>query len=125
LQTCSSSFPDKIPFELGQGSKNIEYKPSLGGCGVDRIVEADEPDPTFKQIIGEFHQVLEAPSQPIEFPDNQNVTGSEPGQKIIEDWSTRVSAASDLFEYFLAFRGLKRILLKRKALILGADAGIP
>jgi hypothetical protein len=44
--------------ELGDGSEDLEEHPADGGGGVDALVEYDQVDAAFLELVGQFDQVL-------------------------------------------------------------------
>jgi hypothetical protein len=44
-QPSIGAFADEVAFELGQGGEDVEDELAAGGGGVDRLLEAAEPDP--------------------------------------------------------------------------------
>jgi hypothetical protein len=44
-QAGAGPFPDEVAFELGQSGKHVKDELAAGGGGVDRLLEAAEPDP--------------------------------------------------------------------------------
>jgi hypothetical protein len=45
-QSGAGPLPNKVAFELGQGGEDVEDELAAGGGGVDRLLEAAEPDAT-------------------------------------------------------------------------------
>ena len=43
-QPSGCAFADEVAFELGQGGEDVEDELAAGGGGVDRLLEAAEPD---------------------------------------------------------------------------------
>src|SRR5215216_1760712 len=56
-QPGGGSFADQVAFELGQGRKDVENELAAGGGGVDRLLEAVEPDPTLGEAGDGVDQV--------------------------------------------------------------------
>jgi hypothetical protein len=48
-QPSAGAFADQVAFELGQGGKDVEDELATGGGGVDRLLEAAEPDAALSQ----------------------------------------------------------------------------
>jgi hypothetical protein len=48
-QPGAGPFADKVAFELGQGGEDVEDELAAGGGGVDRLLQAPEPDPAIGQ----------------------------------------------------------------------------
>ena len=49
-QPSGRAFADEVAFELGQGREHMEHQLAAGGGGVDRLLEAPEPDPTVGKV---------------------------------------------------------------------------
>jgi hypothetical protein len=43
-QPSGGAFADEVAFELGQGGEDVEDELATGGGGVDRLLQAAEPD---------------------------------------------------------------------------------
>src|SRR5215218_728676 len=48
-QPSRRALADEVAFELGQGREHVEDELAAGGGGVDRLLEAAEPDPAVSQ----------------------------------------------------------------------------
>jgi hypothetical protein len=51
------AFADEVAFELGQGGEDVEDELAARGGGVDRLLEAAEPNPTLSQPSDGVDQV--------------------------------------------------------------------
>jgi hypothetical protein len=56
-QSGSGAFADEVAFELGQGREDVEDELAAGGGGVDRLLEAAEPNPTLGKLSNGVDQV--------------------------------------------------------------------
>jgi hypothetical protein len=69
------AFADEVAFELGQGGEHVEDELAAGGGGVDRLLEAPEPDAAVGQAGDDVDQVAQGAAEPIQLPDDQGVAG--------------------------------------------------
>jgi hypothetical protein len=58
-QPRGRAFADEVAFEFGQGREHVEDELAARGGGVDRLLEAAEPDPTLGQAGDGVDQVAE------------------------------------------------------------------
>ena len=58
-QPGAGPFADVVAFELGQGGKDMEDELAARGGGIDRFLEASEPDPALRQAGDGVDQVPE------------------------------------------------------------------
>jgi hypothetical protein len=56
-QPSSSALADEVTFELGQGREHVEDELAARGGGVDRLLEAAEPDAAIRQPSDSVDQV--------------------------------------------------------------------
>jgi hypothetical protein len=70
-------FADEVAFELGQGGEDMEDELAAGGGGVDRLLEAAEPDPAVGQAGDGVDQMAQRPAQAVELPDDQGIAGAQ------------------------------------------------
>jgi hypothetical protein len=84
-QARGRALADEVAFELGQGGEHMEDElAARGGGGVDRLLEAAEPDPTVGQAGDGVDQVPERPAKAVELPDDQSVAGPQLVQELLE-----------------------------------------
>ena len=83
-QPGAGAFADEVALELGQGREHVEDELAAGGGGVDRLLEAAEPDPALGQPGDGVDEVAQRAAQPVEFPDDQGVAGAELVQDLLE-----------------------------------------
>jgi hypothetical protein len=55
----------------------VEDELAAGGGGVDRLLEAAEPDAALGQAGDGVDQVAQGAAEAVQFPDDQGVAGSE------------------------------------------------
>ena len=55
----------------------MEDELAAGGGGVDRLLEAAEPDPTVGEAGDGVDQVAQGAAEAVEFPDDQGVAGAQ------------------------------------------------
>jgi hypothetical protein len=56
-QPSGCPLAEEVAFELGQGGEDVEDEPAAGGGGVDRLLEAAEPNPTLGEAGDGVDQV--------------------------------------------------------------------
>jgi hypothetical protein len=78
-QSRGGAFADQVAFELGQGGEHVEDELAAGGGGVDRLLEAAEPDAAVSQPGDGVDEMPEGAAEPVEFPDDQGVARVELG----------------------------------------------
>ena len=61
-QPSSGAFTDEVAFELSEGGEHVEDELAAGSGGVDRPLEAAEPDPALSQAGNRVDQVPERPA---------------------------------------------------------------
>jgi hypothetical protein len=76
-QPGGRAFPGEVAFELGQGREDVEDELAAGGGGVDRLLEAAEPDPAVGQAADGVDQVPQRAAEAVQLPDDQGVAGSQ------------------------------------------------
>jgi hypothetical protein len=54
---AGGAFADEVAFEFGQGGEHVEDELAAGGGGVDRLLEAAEPDAALGQPADGVDQV--------------------------------------------------------------------
>jgi hypothetical protein len=69
-----------------------------GGGGVDRLLEAAEPNPTLGQAGDGVDRMPQGATEPVEFPDDQGVAGAQLVQDLLEDRAVGAGAAGGLGE---------------------------
>ena len=83
-QAGAGAFADEVAFELGQGGKDVEDQLAAGGGGVDRLLQAPEPDPAISQPSDRVDQMAQRPPKGVQLPDDQGVAGAELVQELLE-----------------------------------------
>jgi hypothetical protein len=101
-QSSGRALADEVAFELGQGGEDVEDELAPGGGGVDRLLEAPEPDASVGQVGDGVDQVPQGAAQPIQPPDDQSVTGPQLVEELVEDWAVGAGAAGGLGEHPIA-----------------------
>ena len=76
----------------------MEDELATGGGGIDRLLEAAEPDPTLGQAGDGVDQVPEGAAEAVELPDDQGVTGAQLVQELGEGGAVGAGAAGGLGE---------------------------
>lgn len=75
-QTRLSMLPSQCALKLGQGPKNVKNKLIARRCGVHVFLVTPKPDALRMQLLDDLDQMCQGPSQPIEFPDDQDIPRS-------------------------------------------------
>ena len=101
-QPGAGAFADEVTFELGQGREDVEDELAAGGGGVDRLLEAAEPDAAVGQAGDGVDQVAQRPAEPVEFPDDQGVAGAQLVQDLLEGGPVGAGAAGGLGKHPIA-----------------------
>jgi hypothetical protein len=112
-QTSLGPFHDQLTLHLGEAGHDVEEE-AAGGClGVDTVCQAAEVH--FARLKGghEIHEPLYAPTQAIQLPNDQRVSGSQVRQCINEARANQPGAAHFVREYSLAAGLFERIELER------------
>src|SRR5215213_8385897 len=97
-QPRGRAFPNQVAFELGQGGEDMEDELAARSGGVDRLLEAPEPNPTLGQPGDGVDEMPEGAAEAVEFPDDQGVTGPQLVQELLEDGAVGAGAAGGLGE---------------------------
>jgi hypothetical protein len=107
-----------------QGGDHVEGQLAAGGGGVDRLLQAAEPDAAVGQARDGVDQVPQRPAKPVQLPHHQGVAGAELVQELLEDWAVGVGAAGGLGEDPVAAGALQGVDLEVGLLVGGGDAGV-
>src|SRR5512132_4357390 len=92
--------------------------------GVDRLLEAAEPDPMLSKASDRVDQVAQGAAEAVEFPDDQGVAGAQLVEELLEDGPVGAGAASRLGEHPVAAGAFPGIGLELGLLVGGGDAGV-
>jgi hypothetical protein len=92
--------------------------------GVDRLLEAAEPDAAVGQAGDGVDQVVQGAAEAVQFPDDQGVAGAELVQELLEGGASGAGAAGRLDKHSIATGGVQRVNLELGLLVGGGDAGI-
>jgi hypothetical protein len=123
-QPGAGPLADKVAFELSQGGEHAQDELAAGGGGVDRLLQAAEPDAAVGRAGDGVDQVPKGAAQAVQFPDDQGVTGPELVQELLEDGAVAASAAGGLGEDPVAAGTFQGVDLELGLLIGGGDAGV-
>jgi hypothetical protein len=63
----------------------MEDELAARGGGVDRLLEAPEPDPTLGEARDGVDQVPKGTTEPVQLPHDQGVAGAQLVQDLLED----------------------------------------
>jgi hypothetical protein len=123
-QPSGGAFADEVAFELGQGCEHVEHQLAARGGGVDRLLEAAEPDPAVGQLGDGVDQVAQGAAEAVQFPDDQGVTGPQLVQDLGEGEAVGAGTAGGLDKHAVAAGALEGVNLELGLLVGGGDAGI-
>jgi hypothetical protein len=123
-QPGAGAFADEVAFELGQGGEDVEDELAAGGGGVDRLLQAAEPDAALGQAGDGVDQVAQGAAEAVELPNDQGVTRAQLVQELLEDGAVGAGAAGGLGEHPVAAGRLQGVDLELGLLVGGGDAGI-
>jgi hypothetical protein len=123
-QPSGRALADEVAFELGQGREDVEDELAAGGGGVDRLLQAAEPDAAPGQAGDGLDQVPQGAAEAVQLPDDQGVAGPQLVQELLEGGPVGAGAAGLLGEHPIAASPLEGVDLKVGLLVGGGDAGI-
>jgi hypothetical protein len=95
-----------------------------GGGGVDRLLQAAEPDPAVGEAGHGVDQVAQRAAEPVELPHHQGVAGAELVQDLLEGGPVAARAAGGLGEHPVAAGRGEGVDLEVWLLVGGGDAGV-
>lgn len=96
----------------------MEEESTGRGSGVDRVCQASELNSLFLELADEIDKLLNASSQPIQFPNHKGVPGTKAFSSLSKTDAFHSASARPVFEDLLAASLLKSIGLQLKVLIL-------
>jgi hypothetical protein len=117
------AFADEVAFELGEGGEDVEDEFAAGGGGVDRLLEAAEPDAAVGEAGDGVDQVPQGAAEAVEFPDDQGVARRRLVQDLLEDGAVAAGAIGGLGEHPAAASRREGVDLALGLLVAGGDAG--
>jgi hypothetical protein len=123
-QPGAGAFADQVALELGQGGEDVEDELAAGSGGVDRLLEAAEPDAAVGQAGDGVDQMTQGAAEPIQLPHDQGVAGAELVQQLLEGGAVGAGAAGGLGEHPIAAGRREGVDLELWLLVGGGDAGI-
>jgi hypothetical protein len=68
---------DQVALELGQCGEDVEHELATRDSGIDRLLQAAEPDTTVGERGDGVDQVAQRAAEPVELPHHQGVAGAE------------------------------------------------
>jgi hypothetical protein len=108
---CSRPLANQVPFQLRQNAKDVEYKASRAGSGVDGLLKAPESNALFLQTLNSLNQILQRTSQMIQPSNQQGVPLSHVLECCLQAWSFATSPADFVFKDLSTTGFLQRIRL--------------
>jgi hypothetical protein len=123
-QPSRCTFADEVAFELGQGGEHMEDELAARRGGVDRFLQAAEPNPMLGKAGDGVDQMPQGAAEAIQFPHDQGVTRPQLVQDLGESGSVGAGAAGSLGEHPIAAGLLQGVDLELGVLVGGGDAGI-
>ena len=118
------AFADEVAFELGQSREDVEHELVTRGGGVDRLLQAPEPDPAVGEAGDGVDQMPERSAQPVELLHDEGVAGPQLVQDLLEGGAVGAGAAGRLGEHPIAAGALQGVDLELGLLVGGGDAGV-
>jgi hypothetical protein len=90
----------------------VEDQLAAGGGGVDRLLQAAEPDAAVGQAGHGVDQMPQGPAEAVQFPDDQGVAGPQLVQDLLEDGPVGAGAAGRLGDHPIAASTLQGVDLE-------------
>jgi hypothetical protein len=123
-QPSRRAFADEVALELGQGREDVKDELAARRSGVDRFLEATEPNTAVGQAGDGVDQVPQRAAEAVEFPDDQGIAGPQLVQHLLESGPVGAGAAGGLGEHPVAAGTLQGVDLELRLLVGGGDASI-
>src|SRR5215213_5618037 len=101
-QPRGRAFPNQVAFELGQGCEHMEDELAARSGGVDRLLEAPEPNPTLGHAGDGVDEMPEGAAEAVQLPHDQGVTGPKLVQQPLEGGAIGASPAGGLDKHSVA-----------------------
>jgi hypothetical protein len=102
----------------------VEDELAAGGGGVDRLLEAAEPNAMFSESGDGLDQMPQRAAEAVQFPDDEGVARAELVQDLVEDRAVGAGATGGLGEHPVAAGVLEGVDLELEVLVAGGDASI-
>jgi hypothetical protein len=84
-QPGAGALADQVALELGQRGEHVEDELAAWPGGVDRLLQAAEPDPAVGQPGDGVDQMPKGPAEAVELPDDQGVAGAQLVQELARE----------------------------------------
>jgi hypothetical protein len=108
----------------GQGGEHVKDELAPGGGGVDRLLQASEPDPAISQTSDRVDQMPQRPAEPIQLPHDEGVARTQLVEELLEGGPVGAGAAGGLGEHPVAAGVLEGVDLELWLLVGGGDSSI-
>jgi hypothetical protein len=102
----------------------VEDELAAGGGGVDRLLQAAEPDAAVSEAGDGVDQVAQGAAEAVEFPDDQGIARAQVVEELGEGGAVGAGAAGGLGEHPVAAGRRELVDLELGLLVGGGDAGI-
>ena len=124
VQALAGALDDQLADELRQRGEDVEDQPTAGGSGVQRLMQALEPDTAATQCADDGDQVGQGPGQPVQARHDQGVAGPQVVQAGGQFGPVGVLAGQLVGKDAEAARLGQGALLPVQQLAGGADPGV-
>src|SRR3546814_176860 len=114
----AGAFADHGPLELGEASHHLHHHPPCRGGGVDRFGQRTKARSRELDPLHDVQHVLQAARQPVELPDDDDISLAQLPDHLQELGSVPSPAASGLLEYTFAAERVERAPLRGVRLVV-------
>jgi len=102
---------DHRALELGEAADHLHHHAPCRGRRIDALGQRAEARARYLDALDQVQQVLERSGEPIELPDDHNVSGPELAKHLVEDRPIPSSTRRGLLKHFMAARHCQRARL--------------
>jgi hypothetical protein len=121
-ETGDGAFAQNVALELRNGAKYGVEHLTRCGAGIDVFSQRAQRYPPLAQRFGRVEQMAQAPSEAVEFPDNEGIARREIRDRALEPRSRSQRARGGIFVNDGAPRSAQRVELQRCRLLVRRDA---